>query len=384
MELSLENILDPSEIENIFDDPVDPVDTGDKKDEENPENDSGKKEPITEVIDVNTLFDDSPESVGKGDKDIQGEEGTKVEKDAGTSPLFYSSIAKALKDEGVFPDLDDDTLEKIKDPASFVEMFNNQVKNQLDERQRRIDSALENNADVEEMRKYENTLNQLESITEESIKNESPEGENLRKQLIYLDYINRGYTKERAAREVNKSFNAGTDIEDAQEALESSKDYYNNSYNAFLEKAREGIESHKKNINSQLSELKKSVMEDDKAFGEIELDKTTRQKIIDNISKPIYKDPKTGEYKTAIQKYEAENKTAFLKNIGLLYTLTEGFTNIDKLVQGKVKKEVKKGMRELESTLNNTNRNSEGNLNFVSSVKTDPDSFLSQDWDLGS
>jgi len=36
----------------------------------------------------------------------------------------------------------------------------------------------------------------------------------------------------------------------------------------------------------------------------MELDKATRQKIYDNISKPIYKDPETGDYLTALEKYE--------------------------------------------------------------------------------
>ena len=55
---------------------------------------------------------------------------------------------------------------------------------------------------------------------------ENNEGENLRKQLIYQDFINRGYSKERATREVQKSFNSGSDIDDAKEALLSNKQYF--------------------------------------------------------------------------------------------------------------------------------------------------------------
>jgi hypothetical protein len=96
--------------------------------------------------------------------------------------------------------------------------------------------------------------------------------------------------------------------------------------------------------------------------------------------KPIYTDPETGEKLTAIQKYESENKTDFLKNIGLVYVLTDGFKKLDGLVQGKVKKEMKKGLRELEHTLNGTSRNS-GNLRFISGVGGDPDS-KSTKWDI--
>ena len=128
--------------------------------------------------------------------------------------------------------------------------------------------------------------------------------------------------------------------------------------------------------------LKKSLLEDTKSFGEIQLDKTTRQKIFDNISKPIFKEPKTGELYTAIQKYEMENKTEFMKNLGLLFTLTDGFKSLDTLVKGRVTKEIKKGLRELENTLNNTSRSSDGNLKFVSGVDEDPEAFIGKGWDL--
>lgn len=100
-------------------------------------------------------------------------------------------------------------------------------------------------------------------------------------------------------------------------------------------------------------------------FGDVVIDKATRQKVYDNISKPIYKDPETGEYYTAIQKYRLNNENDFIKNVGLLFTLTDGFTNIDKLVSPKAKKEVKSKLKELEHTLNNTARTNSGTLDFV-------------------
>ena len=128
--------------------------------------------------------------------------------------------------------------------------------------------------------------------------------------------------------------------------------------------------------------MRKSILEDAKVFGEIQLDKGTRQRVFDNISKPIYKDPDTGELFTALQKYEMDNRTDFLKNVGLLFTLTDGFKNLDNLVKGRVRREVNKGLRELEHTLNNTARTSNGNLKFVSGVEDDPESFIGKGWNI--
>lgn len=383
-ELSLDNILGAEEIENLFVEDEDTQDTppanGEPpKKEEEPNKD---KEETTEVVDVDNLFTDTPESVGSGKENTEEKEDTTPKGD-GTSPKnFYSSIAKALKEEGIFPALDDEGLSKVKDPEDLRDLIDQQIKAGLDERQRRIDEALNAGVEPTEIRKYENTINFLDSIKEENISDEGDKGEKLRKDLIYQDFINRGYSKERAAREVQKSFNAGTDIDDAKEALKSNIDFFKDKYDELVNEAKSEAEQEEKERKKQAEKLKLSILNDKDVFGDLSIDKSTRQKIYDNIAKPVYKDPETGEYFTAIQKYEMENRTDFLKNIGLLFTLTDGFKNLDGLVKGKVKKEVKKGLRELEHTLNNTARTSDGNLKFVSGVDEDPESFIGKGWNL--
>lgn len=383
-ELSLDNILGAEEIENLFVEDEDTQDTppanGEPpKKEEEPDKD---KEETTEVVDVDNLFTDTPESVGSGKENTEEKEDTTPKGD-GTSPKnFYSSIAKALKEEGIFPDLDDEGLSKVKDPEDLRDLIDQQIKAGLDERQKRIDEALNAGVEPTEIRKYENTINFLDSIKEDNISDEGDKGEKLRKDLIYQDFINRGYSKERAAREVQKSFNAGTDIDDAKEALKSNIDFFKDKYDELVNEAKSEAEQEEKERKEQAEKLKSSILNDKDVFGDLSIDKSTRQKIYDNIAKPVYKDPETGEYFTAIQKYEMENRTDFLKNIGLLFTLTDGFKNLDGLVKGKVKKEVKKGLRELEHTLNNTARTSDGNLKFVSGVDEDPESFIGKGWNL--
>lgn len=382
-ELSLDNILGAKEIENLFVEDDETQDTppanGEPPKEEEPNKD---KEETTEVVNVDNLFTETPESVGSGKENTEEKEDT-TPKGNGTSPKnFYSSIAKALKEEGIFPDLDDEGLSKVKDPEDFRDLIDQQIKASLDERQKRIDEALNAGVEPTEIRKYENAINFLGSIKEENISDEGDKGEKLRKDLIYQDFINRGYSKERAAREVQKSFNAGTDIDDAKEALESNIGFFKDKYDELVNDAKSETEQEERERKEQAEKLKSSILNDKEVFGDLSVDKSTRQKIYDNIAKPVYKDPETGEYFTAIQKYEMENRTDFLKNIGLLFTLTDGFKNLDGLVKGKVKKEVNKGLRELEHTLNNTARTSDGNLKFVSGVDEDPESFIGKGWNL--
>ena len=335
-----------------------------------------------EEISPDDLFD-NPESVGSGKDNQEEEEDTQSEKDKGTSPKtnFYSSIASALKEEGIFPDLDDDTLNGIKTPEDFAEAVEKTVQARLDERQKRIDAALQADVEPDEVRRYEQTLANLDAIKEEYITDETEKGERLRKNLIYQDFRNRGYSEARAKREVEKSFNAGTDIEDAKEALESNREYFSTQYQDLIKEAQDEAKEGQRKIKEEAAQLKKSMLDDKEVFTGITLDKTTRQKAFENITKPVFK-TEDGEYLTAIQKYEMDNPVEFRKYLSVLFTMTDGFKNIDGLVKGKVKKEVKQSLRELEHKLSNTARTSTGNPRFVGAVEEDTESYIGKGWDL--
>ena len=378
-ELSLDNILTGSEIENLFVDEEtqeSAPEDADKEKEDKPEEGKEKKEKETTEVNVNSLFTE-PESVGS--EDVEEKEDTSPDKGS-TSPKFYSSIAKAFAEEGIFPDLDEDTISKVETPEDLRKLVDEQIKASLDEKQKRIDEALNAGVEPDTIRQYEGALNYLDSLTDDTITAETEEGEKLRKQLIYQDFINRGYSKERASREVQKSLNGGTDVDDAKEALKSNKEYFKSKYDEEVEDAKKEEEAEVTKRKELATQLKNSILTDKKVFGEIEVDKATRQRIYDNIAKPVYKDPDTGEMLTAIQRYEIEHRTEFLKNLGLIFTLTDGFKTLDGLVKGKVRKEVKKGFRELENTLNNTARTSDGNLNYASGV--DSESFIGKGWTI--
>lgn len=373
-ELSLDNILETEDIENLFSEQETQEITNSESSEEDKE--------TTETVSVDNLFTDESESVGSEENNARDKEDTGLSNDKGASPTnnFYSSIAKALREEGIFQNLDDEV--NISSAEDFAKAMRDEITARFDERQKRIDEALNAGVEPLEIKRYENTLGYLNSLQDSHLADESEKGEKLREQLIYQDFINRGYSKERALREVKKSFNSGTDIEDAKEALISNKEFFQNEYDSLIQEAQEEEKREIQRRKEQAEQLKKSILEDDKVFGEIQVDKATRKKVFDVISKPIYKDPDTGELFTAIQKYEMDNRTEFLKNLGLIFTLTDGFKNLDNLVKNKVRKEVKKGLKELEHTLNNTARTSDGNLRFVSGIDEDPESFIGKGWEI--
>ena len=371
--LNLDNILDEDAL-SLFND-----DVGTPDNEEDTQEEDNKKQEDTTEVDPSTLFDgeEEPESVGS-DEDNEEQEGAHSNKSGSTSPKtdFFSSIAEAFAEEGILPNLDEETIKGIKTPEDFRKAIDDYIKSELSEQQQRVADALNNNVEPDAIRQYEGVIGYLDNLSEEDLKSESENGENLRKRIIFQDLMNRGFSQQRAEKEVNKSIQNGTDIEDALDALNGCKSFYKNAYNDLLKQAKEEKEKEEEQYRKRSEDLKKSILDEkSKFFGDMDLDKSTRQKVYESISKPIYKDPKTGEVFTAIQKYEMDNRDEFLVKLGLVFTLTDGFKSLDKLVDKKAKKVIKRGFKDLEERINNSSRDTYGNLKFASGVE-DGESYL--------
>ena len=375
--LDLDNILDEDAM-SLFNDDGIQEDTTPEETPDESGNSEKQEKTSTEDESPEGLFGDSPESVGSEDKNNEEQEDTQPGEGGGTSPKadFFSSIAEAFAEEGILPDLDDETIKNIKTPEDFRKAIDDYIKSELTEQQRRVKEALENSVETDTIKQYEGVLNYLNSLSESDLKAENAQGEELRQRLIYQDYINRGFDKSRAEREVTRAIKNGTDIEDASEALSSCIDFYQKNYDNILEDAKKAKEQEAEALKKRASKLRSTILDkDSKFFEDMDIDQSTRQQIYDNITKPVYRDPKSGEAFTALQRYELENKDDFLVKLGLLFTLTDGFKSLDKLVAGKVKKGIRRGLKDLEGRINSTSRDSYGNLKYTSGVD-DAESYL--------
>lgn len=380
--------------DNLFDnnednDDDEPEETDDNTNDDNNNQDDSDDEDETSL---NSVLDklgkiDHAKKESKSKKDNDNDDDTDDtddsdddDTDASDKSKFYKSIAKALKDDGVV-DVDDETLDNIKDSNDFVNnIINKKINDGIDDVTKRVYDALTAGVQVPVIKQYENTINILKTIENADIEDEGEGGEDVRKKLIFQQYINRGFNDEKAKKEVEKAFNAGTDIDDAKDALSDNLEFFQNQYNDLIEQSRKDNENRMTQKKQELDTLKKSVMSDSDEWKDFNVNDTLKQKIYDNITRPAYKG-QNGETYTEIQKYERENRIGFLKNVSMCYTLTNGFTDFSGLSKAKVRKEVSKGMRELESALNSTSRTSSGALKFITNTNDDPESS-SKGWDI--
>ena len=381
-ELGFDNLLTDIDVNNLFggmeegaeanDDVVQQGDKNNVEDAKTVVEESNKQK--TNITDVNPdeLFGGLQESVGDGEEENQGGENNSEKGGNNSSPNFHSSVLNALKEDGILPELSDEDITNVKDDEGFKDAIEKVIQDRLDERTRRIENALNAGADIGEIKQYENILTTLNNIDEDALKQEGAKGDDLRRRIIAQDLMNRGYSEDKIKREVKKSFDAGTDIEDAIEALQANVQFYTQKYSDLIEEGKEQAKKYKEDMRRQGEELRKSIVEDKGIFDEIGMDKRMRQKVYDNISKPSYK-TKDGNWLTEIQKYQMENQADFLKYVSLFYTMTDGFKDLSPLIKKQVKKERTSSIKELENQLKGTNRINTGRLNYVNSNSEEND-----------
>jgi hypothetical protein len=289
------------------------------------------------------------------------------------SQNIYSSIAKDLLEEGIIT-LDEKELENVSKAGDLSEIFKKQVDLLLDETQQRINEALYNQVPADTISHYEGTISELKSITKEQIEEEGENGESLRKQLIYGDYISKGFSKERAEREVKKSVDGGNDIEDAQDALNNLLGSYEKEYNDVIKSAKDSEAARIKAEKEQIENLKKKFFETEEPVKGIKLSKSEREKMYTKATAYIGKDSFNRPI-TELQKYANDNPIDFQYYLNVLFYQTNGFKDLSQVVSKEVKTQNKSAMKNLENVLKNQGHNIDSGLDFSNSQA--PESFSS-------
>lgn len=276
----------------------------------------------------------------------------------------YSVTIQSLKDDGVLPDLDDEFIKTVNSPEKFIEAIDKQVAAKLDEQQRRIKEALDSGVAPEEVKELEQTVQFLDGITNEKLEDEGEEGETLRKTLIYQDLILKGFKEDKAKRAVEKAVADATDIEDAKDAYEALKGHYTTQYQDIVEAQKQTKLAEENAQKEFYTGLQKLTLDTDTPFEGLQVDKKTRQKIYDNITKPVHK-ADNGIQLTELQKYASENPKELSYYMGLFYTMTDGFKKLDKFIASPVSKAKEKNIRNIEKLVE-TNKDRIGTSDFES------------------
>ncbi len=344
------------EIENNEDNP-DNINNNINNDQDEPDNLNNNEEPNE---------DDDPERV-VGDDTEEGED-----TDVNSSPPLFKSFASLLHQEGVLSSVDSSKLDEVNNIQDLANLIAEEVKSKelidLTPEQKEAVEAFRAGFSTELFKQHKQAELELSNITPDVI----TENEDLRRELILQDFLNQGFSEEKAMRLTNRSFETDNDVEDAKEALDNIKvglaERFEQQKNYNLEQQKLAREKEEKRIK----DLETKILKTENFTENIKLNDNHRKEILKSMMTTISKNPLTGAEENALMKDQRENED-FSQRLYTVYTLTKGFKDFSFFAS----KEVRKTITNFERVLqNNQHMLSGGNSNYL-------DDLNANDFEIG-
>jgi len=265
-----------------------------------------------------------PEEVGT-EEDDDDEAPSEEEQ---SQPSLYSSLAKVLQEEGVLPSLE--SGKEIKSVEDLVDAFRNEIKSNefadLTEEQKTYLQAIRTGVPADHFVQQQSLISNLKTIQDDEISS----NEELRKNIIYQDFLLKGYSPEKAEKFTQRSIDIGEDVDDAKEALQSLIQIQEGELQKQMQLAEQAKAQKAEEDKKQLLSFKK-YLEDAKEFiPGVKMTQKVAEKVFEQATKPIAKAP-NGIPLNAVQKARMENPLEFEAKLNYLFYLTKGFSDFTKI-----------------------------------------------------
>ena len=290
-----------------------------------PEDDNTDEEENTDNIDVedttlennNHVEDDSSEEVDEEDVEDEGGDGGE------SSSNLYSSLAAFVHEQGLLPSLDID-LKDIKSADDFASVFNKELDIQAE---LRLNNYLEN-LDLNKIGVAKQEIKDLNTLNVDILKNDI----DLAKRIIYDDYLNQGLDEKKANRMLNRLIDLGEDaiLEDAEESLESLKEFKAREIERETQSYKERLEADKIQQAKLDEQMKKTIYESKDLIAGLKPNKALQDKVYKSINDIVGKSP-DGTFENKFMKERRENPLEFEIRMYHFYELTNGFKDLSKI-----------------------------------------------------
>lgn len=280
-------------------------------------------------------------------------EGTPEDED--TSASYVSSLASALREEGV---LSDNTLVdeegNTKEPQSAEELLdavNKEVENKVEDYKNSVSEdfkdlieAREAGVPVEEYKASKSRQEWFSQIDEDTVNSD----EDLQKQIVKKDLANRGYSEERINRQLESLEDSNKLQEEANDSLKSLQDQEKQYQEKLKKDAEEKKQEEEKKRKEQIDKIKEDINNTDKILPDVELTDKEKQELLDSITNVRYDD--NGQPVNKVIEKQKQDPVEFEKR--LHYLAMKGFFDKDADMTKMTKKQRSKAMKELKEKLN--------------------------------
>ena len=267
-----------------------------------------------------------------------------------SSPKLYHSLASTLIEKGVLSSVEDSSLDKIENVDDLVNLMKDQIKKQelddLTPTQREVLTGIREGAELGTVTKFKNAMDKLDAIDDKII----ADNQNVRQDLIYQDYMAKGFSKEAAIKQVNRSVKLGEDIEDANEAhrslITTIQTRYKESKDAEVAKVKDDelqVEKDKKSLEGR-------VLKEEEVFKGYKTPEATRKEILKEMTDYVSVNPDTKSPENSLMKFKRENPEEYTMKLYHMWKLSNGFKDLE-YFKGKDKTS---SVKDLENAIKNS------------------------------
>jgi len=267
-----------------------------------------------------------PESVGD-------EEDEDEDEDTGLSqtsqPTLYSSLAKVLAEEGVLTSFDPKKT-KVETTEDLINAIRDTIKQNefadLTEEQKLYLEAIRTGLPAQQVAQEQSFLQQLESITSDELE----DNQELRKQIIVSDLLNKGIPQEKALKLAQRSIDIGEDVADAAEALGELKAFQKEQMQIKLDAEKVKKAQEVEEAKQQLLKFKEAVMNTKEIIPGLKINNKVAEKVFEQAVKPVHQLP-NGQMVNAVVKAKIDDPIGFETKLNYMFYITKGFTDFSKI-----------------------------------------------------
>lgn len=309
------------------------IDTG----SENPElnQNEGLEDPEEVVLDKDP--DEIKEEVKDDDID-----------DPSSNPNLFKSLATLLKEKSL---ISSDDLD-VTDEDSFVELFKKEIErneySDLSDYQKEYLKNIREGIPHEKAVRDITQLDQLNTISEDILE----EDVELRKRVIFQDFVNRGYSEEKANKLVQRSLEMEVDMEDALDAISSIKEFTKERIDKENLLLKQQKDLQEKEREDNIKKITKEIESLTEVIPGYKVSDNVKNKIKENMFNVVGENPVTKQPENQLMKYQRTNPVDFDKKLYYLFTLTNGFTNFENIKQ----ETQSRALQDLEKAYNSTTK----------------------------
>jgi len=253
---------------------------------------------------------------------------------------FFNGVGSLLKDKGFF---NNDV--EIKSEEDLAEAFEKELQERLDATTKQALEYMGMGVPQQEIVKIQSALQEVEAITPEVLK----EDQTLAKNLVYSEFLYKGFSEADAAKYTDLIEKAGDLEAESIKAAESRKQNLLAMSEGIKEKYKARQENAEKEHREYVQNLVKS-LDEGEVFGK-KLSSTTVDKLKKTFNTVVGYTPE-GEPVNAVMKYKLENPVDFEHKLLYLFTVTDGFKNLkafERSAESKVSRRFKDSVTRLSS-----------------------------------